>query len=372
MGMRGRRGVLVLSLLMAILGAMVPGSAFAAVEPAVKFHLDVDGCWLSGEAPPNKAFNIQILRSDGVSKGTYAAASSSNGSWGLDDCIDEGFAPGDKIKTLNLGGGNDRTFTVPNITVNTDRVKNRIWGKVPAGADIFGYVEQCLNYSWQSCTVGYAGELANATNGTFNLTKAEFSPSVNPRGGDWYSLLIATLEGDELYTGGQFASMVISSTGRFHVHTRPDELGTLELRSSGGATRATARFLGDEWGDFAGRLRLPNRNPAYPAPGEIVWGSFASDALMTVPGPFSASAATDTVSGKCFPGRGVFVQAYDPTGEREEGWSERIGTANSTGAFSLKLRYAEYPAFNLMSGDRVSVLCRNNNGDQYEHSLRVP
>ena len=139
-GTRWRRAIAAALVSGAFIVAALPGAALAG--GATNFFVFLGGECVEGGTNPDRAFEVTVRDPNGRIKARQFIQSDEFGSWGL--CFNGRIDTGDTIRTN--GTGADRTFTVPSLTMLTNRVTNEVWGSAPANSsvELFSYHLQDL------------------------------------------------------------------------------------------------------------------------------------------------------------------------------------------------------------------------------------
>jgi hypothetical protein len=333
-----RRGVATIALIATLLTPAIPADA----APAFSWHSLLRGSCGGGIAPA--AANLTVILRSAKGKEldrTSTIANADTGAYGV--CFMRGeIAPG---RTLTIKSGPaSRTITVPRVTLRVDRVTDVISGQAPAGMDIaIGYRDIATDGEFP-----YPGLPRKAdAQGRFRL---DYTSRADIRGGDTVNV-VATTAGDDTFTLElAVAGMILRPRGgaSADVTGAADATVTLRLRTAGGTLLASAsRFLR---AGVTGRLTLrKNGSAVAPAAGQVVTGTFATDARMRIPSlTITADSGIEAVSGTCFANQELLARNVTQG-------SSSYGTADGSGTFLVLLEQDP--------GDQVAVDCHDRHGD---------
>jgi hypothetical protein len=249
-------------------------------------------------------------------------------------------------------GSYTRTFIVPNLTINMDRVTDTYYGTGPAHRTVRIEVFHGDFGEAKSARVG--------DDGTWSLHVNQWSIV----GGDTAGLSWVSPHDDRVRTYG-IAPYVVVTLGRagFSGYALPNQEVDVTLED-GNDAHGSATASND--GDFAGKFRDNAHNLRPAAAGDHMQApSIASDADWILPDiDGTADASSDIVEGQCHNGSdgGITVRLY--RGSQEVGFTYAGG--NSDGSFRFNFRkvgtYFANPA-NVKHGDLLVVQCVHITGD---------
>lgn len=333
-----RRDVLPVALAVALLIPAIPAHA----APAFTWNSLLRGSCGSGTAP--KAANLTIILRSSAGKEldrTSTIASADTGAFAV--CFTKAeVAPGRTI-TIKSGPAG-RTITVPRVTLGVNRVTDVISGRAPAGMNIaIGYTDVAVDGEFP-----YPGLPRKAdAQGRYLL---DYTNRADIRGGDTVNVVATTGGGDTFSLTVPVAGMILRPRGgaSADVTGAEDATVTLRLRTKAGTLLASAsRFLR---AGTTGQMTLRKNGMAVtPAAGQVVTGTFASDARMIIPSPaIEADAGIEAVAGTCFADQELLVRNVT------QGTSS-YGTADGSGTFLVLLEQDP--------GDGIAVDCHDRHGD---------
>lgn len=336
------------------------GSAAAAGPPITfSFALRSPGECIAVITSANNPTNVTLRNSAGQIKaqGTVAAD-------GVFFCLDSStwVDSGDKLKASD--GTYTRTFEVPNLSIEADRVNNVYLGTGPAGRTVVvGYPQALFG------DVGESKGARVAQDGTWSL---------NPHHDLVWSMDGAVTwkspNGDRLTAYGvvPYISLTIgkstfsgwtTSFGAFDASVQDGKLGSDTVTS-------------DVQGAFSGRFRTSSGHGVKVSPGEhLTAPGLASDADWIVPNiEATANAANDKVHGTCEDAGALSdVVSVDVVRSGQvRGSALLYGVQN--GNFSVDFGAKAYPGFrptNIKSGDTIVVGCMIATGDWVAESFAV-
>lgn len=337
-----------------LLFGLAPGSAAAATSNLAIYLPAVGGSCMYVTAPPGKTLSLTWRNASGAVKEVASVPT------GVGDpmyCSTRNvIAVGDKIKVSY--GAHSHKLTVPNVTVSTNRVTNRISGTGPAGVRLriecghspYDQFEPCL----------WAKAVTVSSTGTWSV-KVPFDIF----GGWTMDVRWRNAYGDVVYyeTAVPYFEVYLGKA-KFAGFTTPLDSATVTVADSslnpkGSGTAAS----GPREGAFAGKLRNAKGRLVSVAPGDVVSSSVSDDASFIVPQiSATATAADDHVWGACEltgPYKWVFVELYRN--------GRRLGTANegaSDGTFDFNFRHVFFQSVNVRVGDKLLIECIQGEGDR--------
>jgi hypothetical protein len=257
-------------------------------------------------------------------------------------------------------GSNSRTFTVPPLSFQINRVSDVISGKSAPNSQVDITAFNCASFN--NCF--NTGTFTRNTNGLGNFSY-DSTANYNLRGNDYVFVEWESAQGDFMSRRMDVPSVnVWVNNNEAWGDARPRQDVTVWLFNSQGnqkakaKDRASARF--EDYEVFFGvNMR----------PGDYVGSNIASDALWQIPA-FNPTfnPGTDVVTGKCFRNRQFEVYAERADGSNTNG--SAYGTTNNNGNFSVDLMAAD--GYDLESGDIVEIGCRHATGDESWMDFEVP
>jgi hypothetical protein len=330
----------------ALIGALLLATPAAAVTP-ITFQVYVNGTCQYGTGQASTAFTVRLLDSNGDLIQRMNATSNASGSWYA--CFSVPGTPGFKVRAT--GGGVDRTVTIRNLTMKVNRVTDVVSGHWAGSTSL----DICITHYTSFTTSSYlclGG--TSASNGSYSI---DFTPEFNVRGGDNASATYTS--GSDTFSVNTTTPYMTVTRGRAYVegYVNRGSVETLTLRDAGSTLRGSLMFQGDNDGYFDGYLQSAG-TLVLPRVTDKVIGSFASDAMVTVPNiVVTGVASTNVVSGTCMPNRPYNLYA------RRADYSDsiqRYGTTDGSGHFSQDLT----ADINLLNGDPLQLTCMFPDGDR--------
>jgi hypothetical protein len=340
-----------------VMALSVTPASVAGADP-LYFHLYAHYCYVGGHASGGPV-TLSVTSADGVSKGRETGiVVDSSGSWSASRCYGDGIEAGDRV-TASFGSVH-RTFIVPALHANANRVSNVVRGYGPPASNLKVTLARCQVPS-SDCSPTPERTVPTDATGRFSTTFA----ADDPRGGDyayvnWTGPMLDTL------TQYVYFPYVRVWIGRSYLsgQGKLDGSVTTTLTSAAGAVRGKARSTPDHaFGSFTGIFATSNGQVAYVRATDRVRSTVASDASFSVP-PIDVvgNAATAMVSGRCLPNRTVLVVANDPTYTRVPYSLSTTTMAGPDGSFSADMA-AGSTGFVLTAGDQVDATCSTPAGD---------
>jgi hypothetical protein len=270
------------------LGALAPGQALA--DGPLNLKLKLGGRCLTGHKPADTPVTVKLLRSDGRVLETRRD-DTTDLEWSV--CF-ERHTPvgGDRIRLTHLG--QERTATVPDLTVALDRVSNVARGHAPAGKTIELDYAACDSDGPCVKTPPIA-----VTANSHRRYRKDLSPTIDLDGSDIVRASYTNSRDDYFFREARAPWMTISSPDRYSLSCLPAGTTTLRLLSATGVLRASRSFSTQgSCRSFSGRFRA-NGHAVRIRAGDRIRSSFASDARMVWPSPFVKASGFD-YSGRCF------------------------------------------------------------------------
>jgi hypothetical protein len=348
-----RRTTAVIASLAAAL--LLPASVSAVPSPAATPTLDVGygECWADVENLAPKAKVTGILRNkQGSLKGQDTDRATVNGD--ADLCFPRPIVGGDTI-TLRVGGTVIRRFTIPTLGVRPDRDTDVVTLRGTPGST-FNVERADCTVAGLACAAWETREFTMPPSGT---DAWDLDGIQDITGGDRFYLEWVSPKGDvvSIYTAAPHLQVFIGRSRAFG-NANPGTAVTVRLRRGGtlvGQGSATA----DAGYDYATTLRK-NGSPVTVRQGDIVRGSFASDAVL--PATLTMEIDGDGIVGACLPEVDVRLALRSGDGESYEyAASDEVGAYAFTG-LGLDARV----------GQTAIVLCTSDAGDTVGRSLVIP
>jgi len=347
--------------LVSLLTLLLPIQAAHAGVTTFTFSVYLNNTYLQGSSSfASTLHTVSLLDSSGNPIDRVYVTSDGSGYWSAN--FDTPVVPTDKVKVS--AGGEQRTVTVPRLSIRANRVTDVFFGKAPANALLslsFAHYPTLdpSSYTYHNALVTASG------GGDWSL---DVTVLANMSGSDNASVFYENASGDQFQASATVPYMSVrrgspALAGDLNVGTT----ATFELRKSNNDLRATASaswysayggiqtFFSDSSGNFV-PVRATNK----------VIGSFATDALITIPAiAFTADVSSDQATGACLPNApfSLYIRRSDYSASQS-----RYGTTNGTGALALNLS-----TWNVQTTDRSLLTCRYAAGDTVAaNGLTVP
>lgn len=347
---------LVLVALATAMSALPVGAAAATIRFGV--NIGSVGSCLTIWSTPHRTAHFVWRDADGAVKADTTNFTD-NGLWYF---CPQGFAVeiGDRLKVAD--GSASRTFVVPNLTINLDRVSDTYYGTGPVHRTVRIEVVHGDYGQDKSARVG--------DDGTWRLHTNQW----DIYGGDFASLSWTSVHGDRVRTGG-IASFVIVTLGQasfsgWAVPGQDVDIALADGVDAFGSATASPR------GEFAGSFRDSHGHLRPVAPGDhLTAPSLASDADWIVPAiDGSANAANDIVQGQCHDSGTygwITVLLYRRGNLRGLVYPGNQGDGSFRFNFRKVGNFFANPA-NVKHRDRIVVQCSQITGDMTQLVFRVP
>jgi hypothetical protein len=345
-----------------LLTAWAPG-ALAAPRP-LSVNLSIGDSCVTGLARKNSFVKVVVRDPSGFVKLRQAADTGSYGEWQA--C---GFSypivTGDTIKATVFETGQSRSFVVPKLTIDTDRVSEVVSGKAPAGSHL------TLEVSTSGASVvglpdyDETRSLVGAGNGTYSY---DFSTDyIDLIGGALATVTWQSAGGNvqvqrQTYVAGLSVTL---GEAQFSGAFKPNaHLGIVVKHN--GTQVATGDAVADPFygGEISGHFVDSDTEPyAIQAGDRINAPGLGADGTFIVPDiNGQANLATDHVSGTCFANGRWVVVVTDPDLFQ---FGFDFGTAGANGKFNSDLS----GQLNIKKGFTVQIGCYTANVDSVVESF---
>ena len=328
--------------------------------------LRIGGPCVTGQAPANRDLHLVWKSSAGTLKANVHVQTIDSGAWSYCSVDGDALTVGDKLKATV--GAYTRSFVVPTLTLNIDRVQGVFRGRAPAGTSFVMW------FIHRGCCADFVEDI--------NLTADSTGKWVYDNDGfdvDGYEAHMewSSAKGDFLSVY-DFAAEATVRINRSNVTGYSDPLSAWKLAlwdPALGTRKGVASGVTDEWGSFSGVFVDADGDPVNVLVGDKVVGtSLASDMKFIVRDiQATADVATDFVTGSCgnigprhrvdvlrnghFIGGTFFLDFSD----------EHNFTVDFTQDEDLG-----YTPANIRHGDRLLVTCGTPNGDFVMKKIIVP
>ena len=280
--------------LIGVLIGVVEAGAFsapvAAAGPATTIEVTYGSCQVQGKTGANKVVKLVWKDREGDLKSTQSVTAKATGRWvSRCDNYTSGIARGDTIKATV--GAASRTFTVPRLTVDANRVTDVIDGVGPADASLHVFVGHYEGFAYQGRTDRVVG---TDSGGLYSVAMGAFVDIL----GDDFVGATWTDAGDSV-TRSYWAPavQVYRNDSGVRVWARPGTDVSVSLSGSDSATFSSRTAID---GFAGGSFTDGHGDGVYVHAGDSITSNIASDATFTVPAlSISAAVSTDVVSGTC-------------------------------------------------------------------------
>jgi hypothetical protein len=337
----GRRAVLALALLLPAAFALTPATALAGSNP-IRLTLFVGSPCFDGWATVGSTVSYKWKDATGdlIQQGEVQA-SDPGGLW-YSECTEDFtgplIEPGDRFVVSD--GHFTRRFTIPDLTIQLNRVSDVIKGTAPAGTQVrIEYLFPAYP-GWEIVTD--AKKLPVHADGQWSFDITRYN-DIN--GGDAAGMVWKSDSGDRVFMFAD-APFIAVTIGKSTFSGDGNHYGSADTQLKDATTGDTKGSHSTTLGlnqSFTGTFRDTNGDPVAVAAGDRVVSDVAPDSSFVVPDiQFTTYAATDRVTGR------GYVYSY----------------ANADGTFDQHIGQNNFPRpATLKSGDRVLVQCFMNNGD---------
>ncbi len=359
---RGRWRPFMLSAVLAAMAATLVGAAPASAAVFTEFHAELfdNDAW--GWGPPNTELKVTLRGEDGGFQGRFVTTTDGNGFW-------EGefwspINPGDRL--IATDGSTSRTFIVPMISYQINRVTDVISGRAPKNSSVWVEVYGCQQpFNPEDCDTVWEDERSTNAKGRFS---ADTTGGYDIRGNDWVGVYWENSDGDEVFRELPAPALnVIVNNNVVFGHSVPRTAVSVWLFDSQGRQRESVRDWAETGEGYYEASFQRNERPVNIRGGDIVRSNVASDSqwkIIDSNGSFNTG--NDTVSGRCFKNKLYMVFSEHPNGNS----SFTTGFADNNGNFTVNVMTAD--GFDLQSDDIVDIGCANPQGDVQETIYEVP
>lgn len=347
-----------------LLAVMASATPAAAAPPYFTFELDLGNTSVDGTGPANDDVLLQLRDHQGFLKDRAPATTDGTGLLEMTRSFHSIIENGDSIRAIDGVAAHTRTFQVPRIAANINRVTNVVSGKGPAGNSID--VSACVYTSMAGCTTDGPYTVPVDTSGNWSY---DFSPT-DLRGDDTVDVEWSDAANDHVrreltvpfttvvFGGNDFLG--VAGRGSLVHMTLRDHNGVLKAKSQATASPlfgTTVLYFG-EW-----------RKQSYPVnvrAGDRITGTYAPDGTMIVPRVTTTpNAGTDEISGHCFNNALFEVNARHNDGSDSAYYD---GTTGATGNFNIDIT-TNNATYDLLANDEILLQCQNSKGDVISNSL---
>jgi len=345
MRIRSLPGTLVLVAGIVAAGVLAPMPALAKV--ALHMTLNMGSSCLGGDKPTSDPIKVKLLRSDGSALETTHDDTTSLIGWGI--CFQHHIpVAGEKLQMIN-GTTQDRTITIPDLTLVVDRVSSIAGGHGPAGKSIELTYTDCYPSGCDSPAPPFVLTVNSRGHYHKNLSASAFDID------GWDELQTDYVNSfQDRFTRATYAPYVeITKPNQIFVSCVPPGTTTVRLLTSTGTLRASRSFHATaDCSGFFGSFRK-NGHAVNVHVGDRITSSLATDARFTWPTMSITGALTgDSLLGTCLAHSRYVV--FITRGGSGTTWS---GTTDSHGILSGT------PSWTFQTGDHLDLVCETHQGD---------
>lgn len=346
MRMRSLHNTLVLVAGLVAATALPPAAALADAVP-LHLELQIGSACVRGTKPNTQPIKVKLLRSDGKALDT-AHDSTSSTDWGS-LCFDRVPVAGNKLQIIN-GTDQDRTITVPDLTIVVDRVGSVVSGHAPAHKHVLISYRECS--PWQCAELWVPLPATANVHGRYRRDLS--SSDIDIDGMDAFTIDYLNGRGD-LFSRLTFAPAIsVVKPDQVSVYCAPQGSTSLRLLSPTGTVRATRSFHQARFCDgFTGSFRKDG-HVVHIHTGDRITSDLATDARLTWP-VVTVNGIGTTVSGRCGAHRRFGVLIADASDH-----TLYFGVTDSDGFFSSTTLWTFSP------GDTLDLICETPAGDRVE------
>jgi hypothetical protein len=323
-------------------GTLSPLAALA--KPAVlHLQLPVGTPCPYGTRPNTSPITVKLLRSDGTTRETRHDNTVSF-DWNV--CFSHVPVPGDRIRMIN-GTSEDRTISVPDLTLAVDRVTNVVRGLGPAHKSVAIKYTQCYPATCLGPVIRHA-----TVDGHGRYRKDLTAASIDIDGSDLMEVDYDNSAGDTFLRTTQVPYLQVSKPNQVFAACAPQGATTIRLLTSTGHLRASRTVgAGDDCTGVPTSFRK-NGHAVNIHTGDRITSTLASDSRIIWPA-ISVTGSGSTLSGRCFPSANYVV--FIDQGSSNTSWE---GTTDSDGQFT------GFPIWTFTIGDRLDLICETHQGDR--------
>lgn len=338
---------------------MIAGmTAPASAGPTYTFGVHMGSGCVDGAGPADEPVTA-VLKDGSHILDTQSTSAASNGIWAV--CFTMPVHAGLTLVAKN--GPSRRAMRIPAFTVRGDRVSNVVSGLAPATMHVDIEITQC---EISSCTIPPPFHAVADAQGHYARNVNGGPHPLDLKGQATMVATFQTVDGDRFQVVRDTPWFIASLPNQ--VVLQCGQAGTtvvFALRKGDGTLRSSASHaIVDRCSPMDFRFRHSG-SPVAIHPGNVITGSFASDARMTWPHmAATGDTSTNVVSGHCFRDAG-FQITMSRNGGGSFGWSD---ATDSSGDFAKALGVY----WTLMSGDSLTLVCQDHAGDQATFESVVP
>lgn len=348
--MRSRRSWSI-AVIAATLGSFLALSAPAVGATSVRYDINLfDDCF-SGTGPASRLLTFDLRRPNGSLAERVTDRTDAAGRFAA--CFNPNVLIGGWTLVAKRGTTTLRTFTIPNVTVVTDRGDDTVKGRAPAGKRLTVSVKDCTSDP-ATCTTVVTRRLTATSKGRY---ATDVTSDFDAVGQDMAIARIRTGAGDTITRSVPFPYVFAWPSAHVVAMSAKagSSIGVQHLDGPAGPVLASNTVVirpdgGGQW------------NLVFAA-GDRFVVAIEADAILDVP-PVSVEwvQATNVIQGFCLPSRLVSISLYGIA-------TPWVVDADGTGAYSLDLDEQGGPGS--VSGLGATVRCSTEAGDQVIESKNL-
>jgi hypothetical protein len=327
----------------AMLGSLLALGAPTAGATSVRYDLTLwDDCF-SGTGPASKLLTFDLRRPNGTLAERVSDKTDASGRFAA--CFNPNYIISGWTLVAKRGTTRLRTFTIPTVTVATDRGDDTVKGRAPAGKRVTVSVRDCTSDP-TTCTTVLARRLTASTKGRYAL---DVTGDFDAVGQDLAVARIRTGAGDTITRSVPFPYFYAwPSLNLVVVYAKAGSaIGAQQLDGPSGPVAQTATVTIGPDGDGLWNLLTE--------PGDRFVVGIEADAILDLPDvSVDWVPATNVTEGVCLPSRPVVITLLSAVGT----WAV---DADETGAYALDLDDVGGPGS--LTGLGVQIRCSTVAGD---------
>lgn len=324
-------------------GVLAPLPSLASPS-VLHLELPIESQCTYGTRPNTLPITVKSLRSDGT---TREAKHDNTVSFDWNVCFSHVPVPGNKLQMIN-GTSEDRTITVPDLTLSVDRVTSVVRGHGPAHKGIAIKYTQCYPAGCLGTVIRHA-----TVDGHGRYRKDLTVASIDIDGSDQVEVDYDNATGDTFRRSTQVPYIEIRKPNHMFVVCGPRGTTTVRLLTAAGKLRASRSFhAAYDCNGVTGSFRK-NGQSVNVHTGDRITSTLATDSRITWPA-MSVTGSGSTLTGRCFPRSRYVVYIYQ--GSSSTSWD---GTTDGDG------RFTGFPSsWTFGPGDTLDLICETHAGDR--------
>jgi hypothetical protein len=332
------------ALVAGVLAAAVLSPIPSLADGPIHLDLEVGSRCVSGHKTTDEPIKVKLLRHDGSAIETRHDDTSEL-AWSV--CFHHRPVAGNRFHLIN--GTRERLVTVPDLTLDVDRVTSVVRGHGPAGKALEVGYNDC--YPSLSCLVHSPVSVTVNSHGRFHrdLTSA----SIDIDGDDEVTVVYQNAHQDRFFRVTTAPYFTVTKPDRVTVSCVPRGATTVRITSSSGALRAAKTFHAtSDCGLLSGSFRKDGHAVNVHI-GDRVSSDLATDARLVWPA-MSVNGSGDQLSGRCLASSRVGVLVI-----RGGAPTPVAATTDADGHFSVTV-----PSWTFQAGDTLELICETSRGDR--------